>query len=205
LKGGVNFANISTNDNGTVDNANALTTFHVGLVGDIPIASVLSFQPGILLNSKGSKTEIYANNNNTADNYYKLKTNPLYIEIPANFVFKIPMASSTNLFFGAGPYAAIGIGGKTKGEQKVFGITSNYEEDIVFNNDDPFTAGQEDQSVNKLRRFDFGINGLAGFEFGKASLGVGYGHGLTKINSAENNVDDKNKHRVWSVSLGIKL
>lgn len=206
LKGGLNLANISTNSNGTVDKANMLTTFHVGVVGDIPLAAAFSFQPGILLSSKGSKTEIYANNNNTTDNYYKLKTNPLYIEIPANFVFKVPFTSESRLFFGAGPYAAIGIGGKTSGERRVLGVTSSYEQDIQFNNDDPFTSGQEDASVNKLRRFDYGFNGLAGFEVGKVSLGVGYGLGLAKINSAENNnADDANKHRVWSVSLGIKL
>jgi hypothetical protein len=206
LKGGVNFANISTSSSGTVDEANMLTAFHVGIVGDIPLATAFSFQPGILLNSKGSKTEIYANNSNTSDNYYKLKTNPLYIEIPANFVFKVPFTSESRLFFGAGPYAAMGIGGKTSGERKALGITSSYERNIEFNNDDPFTAGQEDASVNKLRRFDYGFNGLAGFEVGKMSLGVGYGLGLAKINSAENNnADDANKHRVWSLSLGIKL
>ncbi|MDB5230967.1 MAG: PorT family protein [Chitinophagaceae bacterium] len=205
LKGGLNLANISVNNNGTVDNANMLTSFHIGIAGDISLGDVLSFQPGLLVTGKGSKTEIYLNSNQS-DNYYKLKTNPIYLEVPANLVFKVPMSGDTRFFFGAGPYAAVGIGGKTTGERKVAGLTTTYSQDIQFNNDDPFTAGQEDASVNKLRRFDYGLNALAGFEAGKFLIGVNYGYGLAKIGSAQNNnSDDTNKHRVWSLSLGLKL
>lgn len=206
VKGGVNLANISTHSNGTVDEGKTLTSFHVGLVGDVPLSSFVSFQPGLLLTGKGSKAEIYLDEDNRDDNFFKLKTNPLYIEVPANLVFKLPTATGTRFFVGAGPYVAMGIGGKTKGERKILGVTSSYEQDIEFNNDDPFTSGQEDASVNKLRRFDMGVNGLAGVEMGKLLLGINYGHGLSKIGSSENsNEDDKNKHRLWSISLGFKL
>jgi hypothetical protein len=157
-----------------------------------------------MLTGKGAKTEIYLNSN-TTDNYYKVKTNPLYIEVPANFVFKVPFGNDSRLFFGAGPYVAMGIGGKTKGEQRILGVTSTYEKNIQFNNDDPATSGQEDASVNKLRRFDYGANFLAGFEAGKIMIGVNYGLGLAKIGSNQSNNNDENKHRVWSIFLGIGL
>ena len=99
----------------------------------------------------------------------------------------------------------MGIGGKTKGEQQSLAGTTTYEKDIVFNDDDPFTTGQEDASVNKLRRFDYGANGLLGFEAGKLMIGVNYGWGLAKIGSTQENEDDQNKHRVWNISLGIQL
>lgn len=204
LKGGVNLSNISTTSDGRVDEARMLTSFHVGVVGDIPLAEALSLQLGLTLTGKGAKTEIYTTNN-TNDNYYKVTTKPLYLELPANLVFKIPFGTESRLFFGAGAYVAMGIGGKTKGEQKLLGVTSTYEKNIVFNNDDPATAGQEDASVNKLRRFDNGLNFLAGFEAGKAIIGVNYGLGLAKIGSSEANNNDANKFRVWSISLGIQL
>jgi hypothetical protein len=204
IKGGLNLANISTTNDGRVDEAKMLTSFHVGLVGDVPLGDVLSFQLGLLLTGKGSKTEIYATSS-TTDNYYKVKTNPLYLEVPANLVFKVPFGNDSRLFFGAGPYVAMGIGGKTKGEQKLLGVTSTYEKNIEFNNDDPATSGQEDASVNKLRRFDYGANALAGFEAGKMLIGVNYGLGLAKIGSSQSNDNDQNKHRVWSISIGFQL
>jgi hypothetical protein len=205
LKGGLNIANISTNSDGTVSDANNLSSFHVGFIADVPLASVLSFQTGLMLTGKGAKTDIYYGTT-TDDNYYKLKTNPLYIELPANLVIKIPMGSDARLFVGAGPYIAMGIGGKTTGQRKALGVTSDYSQDIQFNDDDPTTSEQEDASVNKLRRFDYGINALAGIEVQRFMIGVNYGWGLSKISSADNSNDnDKNKFRTLSVSLGIRL
>lgn len=204
LKGGLNLANISTTKDGRVDEAKMLTSFHAGILGDMPLGDAFSFQLGLFVTGKGSKTEIYATSS-TTDNYYKIKTNPLYLELPVNFVFKVPFGNDSRLYFGAGPYVAMGIGGKTKGEQKFLGATSTYEKNIQFNNDDPATAGQEDASVNKLRRFDYGANGLAGFEAGKLMIGVNYGLGLAKIGSSEANNNDANKHRVWSISLGMQI
>jgi len=203
VKGGLNLANISTTNTGRVDDANYLTSFHAGFLGDIPIAGPLSFQPGLLVTGKGSKTNIYLDNNNTSANYYKLTTNPIYLEIPANFVFHV--GNGSGLFFGAGPYAAMGIAGKTTGERNILGVVSSYDKTIEFNNDNPFTAGQEDASVNKLRKYDFGLNALAGFEGAKYLVGVNYGYGLSKIGSSEANENDRNKHRVLSISLGLKL
>lgn len=204
IKGGLNLANISTTSNGRVDDANMLTSFHAGMIGDMPLGDAFSFQLGLLVTGKGSKTEIYTTSS-TTDNYYKVKTNPIYLELPANFVFKVPFGTDSRLYFGAGPYVAMGIGGKTKGEQKFLGATATYEKSISFNDDDPLTSGQEDASVNKLRRFDYGANFLAGFEVGKFMIGANYGLGMAKIGSAESNNNDYNKHRVWSISFGIQL
>jgi hypothetical protein len=200
IKGGLNLANITTSADGRVNEAKMLTSFHAGILNDMPLGDAFSFQAGLMLTGKGSKTEI----NTTAVNY-KITTNPLYLELPVNFVFKVPFGNDSRLFLGAGPYVAMGIGGKAKGEQQSLAGISTYEKDIEFNNDDPFTAGQEDASVNKLRRFDYGANALAGFETGKFMIGINYGYGLAKIASTQANDDDQNKHRVWSISLGFQL
>ena len=206
IKGGLSLSNISVNTNGTVNDAKTLTTFHAGIVGDIPLLPILSLQAGLSLNGKGAKSEYYADNNNKNDNYIKAKFNPLYLELPVNLVLIFPIGDNSRFFIGAGPYAAIGIGGKTKTDVKILGVSSSSDENITFNNDNPTTSQQEDASFTRVRKFDYGVNALAGIETGKLLLGVNYGLGLTKINSnGDNNSNDKNKYRVFSVSVGFKL
>ena len=47
IEAGVNLANVSVTDNGRVDEANMLTSFRVGIVGDIKLAPMVAFQPGL--------------------------------------------------------------------------------------------------------------------------------------------------------------
>ncbi len=202
LKGGVNFANISITKNGNVDDANSLTSFHAGLVADLPLSDGLWLQPGLLLTGKGSKTLQGTTNDRS---YYKATSNPLYVELPVNLVGKIPLGTS-NLFIGAGPYVAMGVKGKNKTEGKIFGVAFNNEYDIKYSNDDPTTSYEENAGYGQLKKFDYGLNALAGLDFGKFMLSANYGLGLVKINSgASNKADDSNKHRVVSVSVGVKL
>jgi hypothetical protein len=204
LKGGVNRANISVTDNGSVDESKTLTSFNVGFAVDLPIADGLSIQPGLLFTGKGAKTQ---QGKETDASYYRATTNPMYVELPVNLVGKIPLGGTTNLLIGAGPYAAMGVAGKNKSEGKVlFGGAFNSETDIKYSNDDPTTAQEENGGYGKLKRFDYGFNALGGIDFGKVQLTANYGYGLTKLNSGTNNRDnDNNKNRVVSLSLGLKL
>ncbi len=203
LRAGVNLANISITNDGSVDENKMLTSFQVGFIGDLKIAPILSFQPGILFTGKGSKTQ---SGKTTDATYYRATTNPYYIEIPANFVFKTP-TGDVKFFAGAGPYIAIGIAGKNKVDGKVLGVAFNSEKNIKWSNDDPSTLNYEEGSgYGIMKRFDYGLNGTAGFELDKAVLSVNYGFGLAKLQSGSNSsADDKNKHRVLSLTLGIKL
>ncbi len=204
LKGGVNLANISTSSDGRINNANGLVSFHVGFMGDAPLGKFFAVQPGILFTGKGSKTQT----GQPGDSYYyKATSNPLYVEVPVNFVFKVPLAKDGSSFFvGAGPYAAVGVGGKNKVEGNAGLVSFKGNDAIKFSNDDPTTFNeQEGAGLGIMRRFDFGLNATAGLELDKVLLSVNYGYGLTKINSVAKNDNDKNKHRVLSLSLGFKL
>jgi hypothetical protein len=204
IKGGLNLANISATSDGRIDDANMLASFHVGLMGSVPLGKFLAVQPGLLFTGKGSKTQT----GQPTDNYYfKATSNPYYIEVPVNLVLTVPLASKeSNFFIGAGPYAAIGIAGKNKVDQKIGLISSKSDEKIEFTNDDPTTFNQQEGAgLGIMRRFDFGLNGTAGFELNNVLLSVNYGYGLTKVNSVEKDDDDKNKHRILSFSLGFKL
>ncbi|MBC7848309.1 MAG: PorT family protein [Chitinophagaceae bacterium] len=204
LKGGVNFANISVEDDGDVNEASMLTSFHAGLGVNVPITPGFYFQPALLVTGKGSKLQSGSTTDNT---YYKSTTNPIYLELPLNFIGKIPLAENTGIILGAGPYVAMGIAGKNKVEGKFSGVAFNSENKIDFSNDDPTTVNyEEDAGIGKMKRFDLGANLLAGLDFGRVSLTGQYGLGFTKIASGTDNSDDnKNKHRVWGISLGLKL
>ena len=203
IRGGVNLSNVSITNGGNVDENKMLTSFQVGIIGDIKLAPVLYFQPGILFTGKGAKTQ----SGNTSDaTYYRATTNPWYIEIPANFVFKIP-DGDVSFFAGAGPYIAIGIAGKNKVDGKLLGVSFASEKNINWSKDDPTTTNYEEGAgFGIMKRFDYGLNGIVGIDLSKAVLSVNYGLGLAKLQSGSNsNANDKNKHRVLSLTLGIKL
>lgn len=203
-QGGVNFANISKDDAGNVKDANTLTTFNVGLMFRPGLSEVVDIETGLLLTGQGAKAESFFNGGN---DYIKAKFNPLYLQIPVNLVVNIPLQSSTKLFAYAGPYVAMGVGGKSKLETKLGAIESSSSSSIKFNNDDPLTSGQEGAAFDRLKRFDAGANFGAGVQLSGFILKANYGLGLTKINSKQtNNSDDqKNKYRTFSVSVGIPL
>lgn len=204
IKAGYNMANISVTESGNIDEARMLSSFHVGLQGDIPVVkNILSIQPGIFFTGKGSKFQ----QGSTSDaSYYRESTNPMYIEVPVNVVFKVPMGDGAKFFAGAGPYGAMGVAGRDKVDGKVFGIAFDGNEKIDFSNDDPTTSAEEGAGYGIVRRFDYGLNGTVGFEGEKAMFSVNYGLGLAKIQSGSNsNADDKNKHRVLSFTIGFRL
>ena len=203
IRGGVNFSNISVTDNGRVDKANNLTSFHAGIGYDVPLSDYFSLQPGLIFTGKGAKTQLGKESDNF---YYKASSNPMYLELPVNFVGKIPIGEYSKFYVGAGPYAAAGIAGKNKVETHIVGVESTSSKNIVYSNDNPATSQEENYGYGKLKRFDYGLNALAGIEFPKFSIGANYGYGLVKINSvSDNSSNDKGKNRVISLSLGIKL
>jgi hypothetical protein len=204
LRAGINLANVSVTDNGRVDQANSLTSFQVGFIGDMKVGTgMVSFQPGLLFTGKGSKIQ---NGNPGEIGYYKQVSNPYYIEVPLNLVFKAPIGAGNKFFAGAGPYIAVGVSGKTKTEGSAI-VNVNGERNIEFSNDDPTTFNQEEGTgYGVLRRFDYGLNGTTGIEGKSIVLAVNYGLGLAKLQSGSNSGKDNNdKHRVLSFTLGFKL
>ena len=204
VQGGLNFANITTTNDGQTEKNNTLTTFNIGLMGRFGLSSVFDLESGVLFTGRGSKAETYFNGGN---DYVKTKFNPLYVEVPLNAVIKIPMRKGAGIFFNAGPYIAMGVGGKASSESKVGSLITTSSNSIKFSNDDPFTSQQDDAAYNKLKRFDYGINLGGGVDLKHVILKLNYGIGLSKINSTESNnsVNDKNKYRTVNVSIGIPL
>ena len=204
LRGGLNLANVSVTDNGRIDDAKTLTSFQVGIIGDISLAEFIALQPGIVVTGKGTKSQ---DGDPSDANYFKATTNPIYLEVPLNLVFKGPIGPDTKFFAGAGPYLAIGVSGKNKTEGKFLGTSFSSEKNIEWSDDDPTTLDYEEGAgFGIMKRFDYGLNGTAGIETRNIVLSVNYGLGLAKLQSGSNSSeDDRNKHRVLSFTLGFKL
>lgn len=191
LRGGVNFANISNNDDGGYNDSRTLTSFQAGIIADLGITDFLAIQPGLLYTGKGIKWE--------SDNQ-SLTFNPRYLELPVTLVLKTP-TGPTRFFAGAGPYVAMGIGGQFKGDGLI-----DFSEDIQFSDDDPLTADEEGAGAFIVRRFDYGLNATAGIEAGNLIISAQYGLGLAKVQSGtDSNDDQNNKHRVFSINLGFRF
>jgi hypothetical protein len=205
IKGGWNLANITKDESGSINSKTNLSTFNVGVLGDIPLNDMFSVQTGLFLQGRGAKTDQYFNDSHT--DYLKTRFKPLYLQLPVDFAVKIPLGNDVRLFLGAGPYVEMGIGGKAKTELSIAGVTTSSSSTIKFNDDDPTTSQQEGARYDRLKRFGFGINGVGGIEAGRFMVGVGYDWGLTKINSTQTNSDanDKNKYRTFSVNVGVRL
>ncbi|MBZ5858800.1 porin family protein [Flavihumibacter profundi] len=201
LKAGINMANISTTQDAS---ASSLTSFHAGFMADFPLSKLLSVQPGLLFTGKGSKLEIGKPDDAT---YFKNTVNPYYIEIPVNLIANIPLVDGESKFFiGAGLYGAAGVAGKYKNSYKTLAGTINAEDKIKFTSDAPSTSEEVLAGLGRMNRWDYGINGTAGFAFKNLLISINYGHGLANLyTGTTNSSSDKYYNRVWSLTFGVSL
>ena len=201
VQAGVNLANITNTNDGKTEDNNILTTFNVGIMHRLGLSPFVDLETGLLFMGKGSKAETHFT---PGDNYIKSTFHPLYFEVPLNVLVKIPIGTGANVFFNAGPYAAIGVAGKAKTQSRFLGIESSSESNIKFTSTDP---NVDDAAYDKLKRFDFGLNFGGGVSFKHLMLKANFGLGLTKINSTQtdNDSNDKNKYRTVSFSVGIPI
>lgn len=127
IQGGLNLANISNSNSGSVNQNNTLVTFNAGFLARSNSSRVLGVESGLLLDGRGAKVEGGSGNTN-----YKVIFNPLYLELPVNLVVRMPMGSDANIFINGGPYIAMDIGGKSKFERQLGGISGSHTEKIKF-------------------------------------------------------------------------
>jgi len=199
IKGGVNFANMTLKEDGSsaTYSPSSQTSFHITGLADIKVNETFSFQPGLSLSGKGFSNKYSTDYSFVGFDYsasYENHTNVYYLEIPLNAVAKL-QAGSGKFLIGAGPYTSFGLSGKTKTkttgtDEEGNNVNETENEDIEFG------SGEE-----QMKRFDFGLNFLAGYELQNGvSLNAGYGLGLNNLaNSNEGSV----KNKVFSISVGF--
>jgi hypothetical protein len=210
IQGGVSLANITETSGGHTQKANMLTTFNAGLMLRLKIPGIIGIETGLLLTGRGSKTETYFPNAATPDAVTGMKSvfNPIYLEVPLNMVIKLSAGVGPSVFLHAGPYVAMGVGGKAK-STTYGGIAGSVksERKIDFS-DKELVFENEDASFSFLRKYDYGINIGGGINFKKLMIKANYGLGLARISSSksfDNQNDNRNKYRTISFSLGVPL
>jgi hypothetical protein len=195
IKAGLNLSNMTMKDDEDTysDDYKMLPGFHVGVVAEIPFSDMFSFEPGLLLSTKGFKFE-------ESEEYMgetmesKMKMSLYYLDIPLNL--KASFGSDDTKFYGTfGPYLGMGLSGKYKSEISFMGETESEDEDVEWGSD-----AEEDD----IKRFDFGVAVGAGVEFGAISVGAAYALGLANI-SAYTEEGSSIKNKVISVSVGYKF
>ncbi|MBW1613263.1 MAG: PorT family protein [Deltaproteobacteria bacterium] len=189
LKAGLNMATMFEEDDyDTYSNDYSMNPgFHLGLTVGVPFNDFLSFESGLLLETKGMKYE-----DNILDVDVVVKANLFYLDIPLTLRATTNLESGLKLYGAVGPYVGIGLSGKLKAKAEYQGETETEEEDINWGND---------EDMDDLKRIDMGLTFGGGIEINAITLGISYDLGLSNISSYQDE-GTTSQNRVLRFSVG---
>lgn len=176
------------------------TGFHFGALLDIPLSHQNDwfFQPGVTYSAKGRQF-----NKTTYPSQPELQSVSTrqyvnYLELPLNVLYKAHLGNGINkerirFIFGAGPYLSYLLGGKETADTTFTNGSKNQ-----INNSLSYGSGPGEYS-----RFDLGINGLLGFEFGHFIISFNMSRGLLTSFYHANGYDAKFRNGVIGGSIGF--
>lgn len=158
--------------------------FCVGVGYEYEFDQHWSVSPSILYFSKGwkEKTAVVPALDNEGQPVFDEHGNQLfgkkgtkchanYIQVPIPFNYYIRLNSPHYISLSFGPYAALGIGGKTR----IYGDTERKEAERVYYEQQTFGSG-------RARRFDTGLTLAVGYEYDRhINLGVNANIGLLNV------------------------
>lgn len=98
---GMNFSNQTKLDDGK-----ALPGFTMGVGMDYGFTENWSLQSGLMITSKGFKVKEMGE---------KITVRPIYLDIPILAAYKFAISDNAKFVVNAGPYMAIGLGGRLNG------------------------------------------------------------------------------------------
>lgn len=176
-KFGMNFSNMTK-----LDDAKALPGFNLGVGMDYGFSESWSLQSGLMISSKGYKIK--------ADGE-KLTARPIYLDIPILAAYKFNISDNAKLVINAGPYLAIGLGGKAKYDEG-----EGDKDWKLFKGEDGFDA--------QCKRFDLGIQYGIGVELNEHYLiNLSGQNGFISPNNWDDDVDYKNM--TFSIGVGYRF
>lgn len=186
------------------------TGISLGFLADLQLGptSNFYFQPAVLFSQKGRKYSFIQDSSviikrppplpdSTANTYYTedRKQYLNYIDIPFNLVYKLKLGKKTRFIIGGGPYVSFFYNGSDKTDKYVIGISYEAEDEQIM-------VGKGD---GKHRLLNWGLNGLAGFEFGRVFLTANYSRGMSDFYSPVDYTATDYKHEVMGIRLGVFL
>jgi hypothetical protein len=204
LKAGYTVSNVHAQKKSDITETKSMSSFNVAAYVDINFTDHFSLQTGLSVIGKGSSIAVGQRNDFTWTEY---NSNPIYLELPINAVAKIPLGNiydRCNIILGGGPYVAMGVAGKNRMNGNYLGRSFSTTENLNFSNDD-----QPVNSTNyygEFKKFDVGINALAGIEYHWFTFNLNYGYGVVNVNPGANLTQiDRFKNRTFSASVGVRL
>lgn len=168
--------------------------FNIGIIYDYGFSESFYIQPGLYYSMKGVKAE------DKEESDAKITYNLSYLELPILASYRIALSDNTKWHINAGPYFAMGIGGKTK-----------YEYEGESEKVDAFGESDDDSDKGDLKRFDFGLSFGTGVSFSKFYVGVKYDLGLSNIGQKDcwYKGEDETKAKIrtgnFAVSVGYNF
>ena len=147
--------------------------FNIGLIYDWGISESFYIQPGLYFTTRGAKIE-----ESEEDYKYEEKWKLNYLQIPILASYRIALTDNVKWHINAGPYLAVGVGGKVKWEE-------TYDGDTDKGDYKAFGTADEDSDEEKggLKRFDAGLSFGTGVSINKFYIGLTYDLGL--VNAAD--------------------
>jgi hypothetical protein len=177
VKAGVNFASLPPEEDERPDIPPRLGPVAGVWVRTAP-ANRFSFQAESLFSEKGVHWDFAPG--------FSIEIRVRYIEIPllARADFGAP-ASTTRVFVVGGAAPAFKLSARAKGE---------------------FEGEEETRDFGRgIESFDLGLIGGLGVEFGHALIEARYTHGLLRVNTDDNEPNDRLNNRIFSVTMGFRL
>ncbi len=167
---GINFSNMTKEDD-----YKALPGFTLGVGMDYAFTDIWSLKSGLMFSSKGWKYKEHG----------KSTYRPVYMEIPVMAALKMPLTDGIKFVVNAGPYFAVGLGGKTK--------THGSEDVKIFGSD-----GMD------MKRFDLGVQYGVGVELAGRYLVnlTGQNGFISPFRHTGGHDGEKSRNMSFAISLG---
>lgn len=165
--------------------------FNIGVIYDWGLTEHFYIQPGLYYTMKGAK----AKDSDSEEDYSwesKMNINLSYLELPVLASYRMNLTDNIKWQINAGPYFAVGVGGKFKFESKESEDGESFTEKYdykAFGSSSKNAGFDEDDEGNivvhgvkgDLKKFDFGLSFGTGVSFDKFYVGIKYDLGLTNI------------------------
>lgn len=169
--------------------------FKIGVIYDWGISESFYIQPGLYFTTRGAKIK-----ESEEDYKYEEKWKLNYLQLPILASYRIALSDNVKWHINAGPYVAVGVGGKVKWEVTDDGDTDKGDYKAFGTADE-----DSDQEKGGLKRFDAGLSFGTGVSINKFYVGLTYDLGL--VNAADKDAwkDYKMRNRNFSIGIGYNF
>ncbi len=176
IKAGGNSASWTVKLNGVKDDEyKSRMGFHFGAVIDHAISENFSIQPHVLFVNRGSGIKHDDHTDNAVVNA---------IDVPINFLYKAP-AGAGKFFMGGGPNLGFNLNAKIKSDEEA---------------DEKLDIGNGE---GELKRFDFGVNLLAGYELNNGLFfSANFTPGIANLENPVSGIDLTARSNFFGFSIG---